>query len=123
MNTTAQLSLFERARGLAQREIAVAAYRGESFLLSFLYIALGVCIMGYVYFVGVSIVNLIANREAVVENERLQSEVASLEQEYFELSKGITAAAAAEHGLSQPAAASFVRRDANYAANVTAGDL
>jgi hypothetical protein len=123
MHKINQLAIFEKAKQLPQRQVAVAAYRGEAHMLSLLYFMLGLCIAGYVYFVGVSILNLIANREAFAESERLQSEVAMLETEYFELGRGITAAAAAQHGLTQPVGTSFVRAQTGFAANVAQDDI
>ncbi len=120
---TDQASLFARAKALPQFSVRVAAFRGESHLLSFLYFVLACSIAGYIYFVGLSIMNVIANREASIESERLQSEVAALEQAYFELAKEVTPAAASEHGLTAPLATSFVKRDVNYATNVTVEDL
>ncbi|HWO07771.1 MAG TPA: hypothetical protein VNM40_04305 [Candidatus Paceibacterota bacterium] len=123
MQKLVQLSIFEKAKSLPQRSIVVAAYRGENHLLSFLYFAFGLCIAAYIYFVGLSIMNLIANREAIVESDRLQSEVASLEEEYFELAKGITPSVASAHGLSKPVQTSFVRRPTGFASNSSRDDL
>lgn len=120
---THQVSFFDKAKTLPQFSVRVAAFRGEGHLLSLLYFILACSIAGYVYFVGLSIMNVIANREASIESERLQSEVAALEQEYFELAKEVTPAAASEYGLTAPLATSFVKRDTNYATNVTAEDL
>ncbi|MFZ2886567.1 MAG: hypothetical protein WA021_01970 [Minisyncoccia bacterium] len=118
-----QLSFFEKAKSLPQRSVSVAAFRGESHVLSILYLTLGLCVAGYLYFVGVSIMNLIANREAVVQSERLQTDVAVLEQEFFELSKGVTPAAADDHGLLKPVHTSFTKRDTGFATNITNEDL
>lgn len=120
---TAQLKLFEKAKSLPRQSINVAAYRGEPQLLRVLCMLLALAIAGYLYFVGVSIMNVIMSREASLESERLQTNVAVLEQEYFTLSEEVTADAAASFGLSQPKETTFARRDTGYAANVTAGDL
>ena len=118
-----QLSLFEKARSIPQRSISVAAYRGEPYMLQILFMALALCIVAYLYFVGLSIMNVITNREAVAESERLQNETAALEHEYFALSKGITPEAGVALGLVPTKSAKFVHRGGFMAANVTADDL
>lgn len=123
MNTRAQLNFLEKAKSLPRQSINVAAYRGEAHFLRILSLLLALSIAGYLYFVGLSIMNVIANREASVMSDRLQSDVASLEQEYFTLSKGVSPEAASNHGLARPAVTSFVRSQPNYAANVTQSGL
>jgi len=89
-------------------------------MLRILFAMLAFAIAGYLYFVGVSIMNVIVSREASITSERLQSEVATLEQEYFSLAKLITAEGAANSGLVKPTETTFVKAQGNYyAANVT----
>ena len=120
-----QLSLFQKAKELPHRHVNVAAYKGEHLILRLLCIALVVCVCSYLYFIGLSIMNLVANREAVAQSDALKSEVASLEQEYFALSKAVTPDDAASLGLAKPVKTTFVRRaDAGGVASaVRASDL
>lgn len=122
MNKTVQASLFEKAKNIPQRSISIAAYRGEAHALSILYFALGLCIAAYVYFVGLSIMNVIANKEASAASGRLQSEVAALEQEYFTLSKSVTPEMGAQLGLVPAGKAHFVRRVGSAMASNVLGD-
>lgn len=120
---TAQSKLFEKAKSLPRQSINVAAYRGESQVLRVLFVLLSLAIAGYLYFVGVSIMNVIMSREASLQSQRLQSSVASLEEEYFTLSKNVSAEAAATYGLSAPAGTTFARRESYLASNVTSDGL
>lgn len=90
--------------------IRVHALPGERFAIHILFIAILLCIVGYAYFVSVSIRNVIVHKEAVAESERLQSEVGLLEQEYFELSKKVTAELAVSLGMTPTSDTVFVRR-------------
>ena len=125
MNRSAQLSLFQKAKELPQRHVQIAAYRGEPYVLRFLCTALVFCVCAYLYFIGLSIMNLVANREAVAKSDALKSDVATLEEEYFKLSKAVTHGDAAALGLTQPVKTTYVRRaDAGgVASNVRARDI
>jgi hypothetical protein len=90
--------------------IRVHAFKGEQYLLHMLFLAIGLCIVGYAYFVSLSILNVIAHKEAIAESERLQSQVGLLEQDYFELSKSVTPALAVQLGMTQTSDTTFVRR-------------
>ncbi|MDP3645803.1 MAG: hypothetical protein Q8R25_01835 [bacterium] len=118
-----QLSLFQKARELPHRRVSIAAFSGESHVLQFFMLALALCVAGYLYFVGVSIMNVIAHREASVESDRLQSIVVNLEEEYFKLSKGVTPEMGAHLGLQKTSATSFVRRASGMASNVKASEI
>lgn len=118
-----QLSLIQKARELPERQIHAAAFAGESHVVHVLGVAFVLCIVAYIYFVGVSITNVISNREASVESERLQSVVAGLEEDYFELAKSVTPEAAVGLGLTASADTSFVRRTSAVAANAQRSDL
>lgn len=89
--------------------IRIVALPGEEHALRVLGVALGACMIAYVGFVSFSIMNVIAYREAVAESESLRSELGLLEQEYFELSKGIHEDRAVSLGLEQVLDRSFVR--------------
>jgi len=103
--------------------IRVEAISGEHFVVRILIAAILMCVAAYLYFVGVSIMNVIANREASLESERLQSLVGTLEEEYFALSKAISPENGAVMGLSKTADTSFVRRGGGMASNVTPSDI
>ena len=90
--------------------IRVHAFAGEQYLLHMLILAIGLSVAGYAYFVSLSIVNVIAHKEAIAASDKLQSEVGLLEQEYFELSKKVTPALAVQLGMTQTPDTSFVRR-------------
>ncbi len=120
MNKQPQPTLFEKAKNFPRQSISVAAFRGEGQILRVLSAMLAFAIAGYLYFVGVSIMNVIMSREASIASERLQSEVATLEQEYFRLAKQVSAEGAAASGLVAPVATTFVKAQGNYyAANLT----
>lgn len=119
----AQLALLQKARTLPERKISSVAFSGESYLLQTLSILLVLCVAAYLYFVGVSIMNVITNREASVESERLRSIVGGLEEQYFTLSKAITPDAAGNLGLSASAETSFVRRTSAVAVNDAPTDI
>lgn len=117
---TQHTTLLQKARRLQEHKVQVATFTGESYILQALFLALGICIAAYLYFVGVSIMNVIANREASVETERLRSTVGSLEQDYFTLSKDVTSIVGTDIGLTQTVGSSFVKRNAGVAMIVRA---
>ena len=90
--------------------IRVHAFPGEQFLLHGLFLALGMCVFGYAYFVSLSIMNVIAHKEAIAMSDSLQSDVGDLEREYFELSKSVTPALGASLGMSPASQTTFVRK-------------
>lgn len=98
--------------------IRVEAISGEHLVVRALIAALFICIAAYLYFVGVSIMNVIGSREASVDSERLQSVVGTLEEEYFALSKRISPENGVGLGLSKTSVTSFVRRAGGVASNV-----
>lgn len=98
--------------------IRVEAISGEHLVVRALIMALFMCVAAYLYFVGVSIMNVIGSREASIESERLQSIVSTLEEEYFALSKSISPENGVGLGLSKTSATSFVRRPGGVASNI-----
>lgn len=64
-----------------------------------LYLAIGVTIALYIYFVGSSVFNVMAKTEAETNTRALHDAIASLEGNYFTLSQAITPEAAASLGL------------------------
>lgn len=90
--------------------IRVHALPGERFVIHGLFCAIIMCVLGYSYFVSVSIRNVIAHKEALAASESLQSEVGMLEQEYFALSKKVTPELASAMGMTVTRETAFVRR-------------
>lgn len=119
----AQLALLQKARALPERKVSAIAFTGESYVLQTLSILIVLCVAAYLYFVSVSIMNVITNREASVESERLRSIVGSLEEQYFQLSKAVSPESASAHGLTASASTSFVRRTSAVASNVTPSEI
>lgn len=66
----------------AQHSIEHALFKSMIFVL----VALA---CSYSYFVGVSIMNVVAGKEALAESTQLESAIATMEQEYFALSQGV----------------------------------
>lgn len=64
----------------------------------------------YVYFVGASILNVIARKEALMETARLTGAVSALEREYFLVAKGVTPEAGERLGLAPVSKTVYVRR-------------
>lgn len=118
-----QLKLFEKARELQNRKVSVVAFAGESHVVQFLLLAIASCVCLYLYFVGVSILNVISNREASLESERLQSLVGSLEEDYFALAQAVTPEVGAQMGLTATKDMSFVKVDRNFALNTAPSEL
>lgn len=118
-----QLSLFQKAYELPRRKVRAVAFAGESHAVQFLSIMLALCVAAYLYFVGVSIMNVISNREASAEIERVRSSVASLEKDYFTLSKAISPKSADSFGLTTNTEATYVRRAVGVAAMRALSDM
>lgn len=90
--------------------IQVEAYRGEHLVMRMLTGAFIVSVLSYGYFVGVTIMNMIAHQESIAKAEQLKSTVSSLEHEYLKLTKSITPELGASLGLSETTNRSYVRR-------------
>jgi len=72
----------------------------------------------YIYFVGASILNVIARKEAMRTTANLASSVAELEKQYFALAKGITPEEGQRLGLSAVSETSYVRTPGGVAATI-----
>ncbi|MEK7509656.1 MAG: hypothetical protein AAB605_03010 [Patescibacteria group bacterium] len=90
--------------------IRVYSYPGEHYAFQGLVFVLVACVFAYGYFVSLSIMNVVTHKEAIVESDRLQSEVSMLEEEYFALAKEVTPEMAGRLGLTSVSDTSFVRR-------------
>lgn len=72
--------------------------------------ALFIIACGYVYFVGASVLNVIARKEALLQTARLTGAVSALEREYFLVAKGVTPEAGERLGLAPVSKTAYVRR-------------
>ena len=74
----------------------------------------------YMYFVCVSILNVIATKDANVESGRLANAVAALERDYFALAEAVDPAIALRLGLAPIKNTVYVHRPGNLSAGVPA---
>lgn len=104
-----------------QGKLDFAAPRTSAFALSVehplertiirgLFLALIACASLYLYFVGASILHIMARKEASAESGRLSSRVGLLEREYFALSEGVNLESGSRVGLAPVADKSYVYR-------------
>lgn len=84
-------------------------------------IVLGALCFAYLYFVGASVLNVVARKEAVVETQKLQSAIASMEQEYFALSESVDGPLASTMGLVAIDDTAYIYTPGSTAAAVTMG--
>lgn len=77
--------------------------------------ALAVFAFLYVYFVGASILNVIARKEALVEMASLGNAVSQLERQYFAASQGIGPEDGTHLGLSPVKGTIYIHRPGNAA--------
>lgn len=65
-------------------------YSYERVAFRILFALLGIILCGYLYFVGASVLNIIARKEASRSTVALQSAIAGLEKQYFALTETVT---------------------------------
>lgn len=94
----------------------------ERTMMHALLAVLAVLCFGYLYFVGMSVMNIVARKEADAQTSRLQSAIASLEQQYFALSKDVDESAAVAIGLAPVDETHYVFRPGNAAAATMASN-
>ena len=92
----------------------------EYAILRALFVALGVMAFLYLYLVSISVLNVIAQREADQASAKLESKIGALEGEYFALSEKITPEYATEIGLAPISANSYVYRPGSVGVAVVA---
>jgi hypothetical protein len=80
-----------------------------------LFALLVLLLCGYVYFVGASVLHIIARKEASAKTTQLQSAIASMEQQYFALSHSVDKSTAGELGLAPVSGTQYVYRPGNAA--------
>ena len=74
----------------------------------------------YVYFVGATILNVIARKEALAQTASLTSSVSGLEREYFAAAQNIGPEDGARLGLSPVSDALYLHRPGNLSAGAPA---
>lgn len=79
--------------------ILAAEYPIENIALRAFIIASIVLVAIYIYFVGTSILDIIARKEALAESAKIATVIADFERDYFSLSKNVTARSAGTAGL------------------------
>src|SRR5580698_2693645 len=75
-------------------------YPAERMILRGLVAALIVLAMGYLYFVSASVINIMAQKEAMTQSAQIEGSIGALEGQYFSLSQSITPQAAVAMGLT-----------------------
>lgn len=85
-------------------------YPYERVAFRVLFAVLGIILCGYLYFVGASVLNIIARKEASRASQGIQSTIARLEKEYFVLSESVTPDSGIVLGLSPVRATDYVYR-------------
>lgn len=85
----------------ARKSISLTAeHPYESAILRIIVISILALVFGYLYFVGASILHVVARKEMNAEATRLQSAIAVMEREYFALSGVVDESIAPSLGLS-----------------------
>lgn len=88
----------------------------ESVAMRALFAVLFVFLCGYLYFVGASILNVIARKEASAHVGQLQTAIAGMEQKYFSLSQAVDPSEAQSLGLAPISDTQYVYRPGQTAA-------
>ncbi|OGG73638.1 hypothetical protein A3A40_01440 [Candidatus Kaiserbacteria bacterium RIFCSPLOWO2_01_FULL_54_20] len=94
-------------------------HSAEPVLLRVLLAALALFACAYIYFVGATILNVIARKEAMAETASLTSAVSSLGREYFAASQGLGPDDGVRLGLSPVSNTVYLHRPGNAAAAAT----
>jgi hypothetical protein len=93
-----------------QLAILSVEYIYERIAFRMLFALLGIILCGYLYFVGASVLNIIARKEATRDSAALQGNIAMLEKQYFVLSESITPQNGSSLGLAPLDGANYVYR-------------
>ena len=99
-----------RDRTIRRNSVFVNALPREESAIRFLGVALVLLVFAYIFFVSLSIVNVIARKEANDETKALRSIVGQLERNYFTLSHGVQAADGKGLGLTGVSDTEFIHR-------------
>lgn len=98
-------------------------YSFERVAFRVLFALLGIILCGYLYFVGASVLNIIARKEASRSSVALQSSIAVLEKQYFALSSAVTPQTGSNLGLTKVNDTDYVYRPGATAAAETAATM
>jgi len=82
----------------------------ESKVVRVLVALLLVSIFAYLYFVGASILNIIARKEALAKSAQLTTSIGKYEKDYFAISQSITPDAGSQLGLLPVGKTAYVYR-------------
>lgn len=86
---------------VARKNISLTAeHPYESALFRFVVIAIMSLVGAYLYFVGASILHVVARKEMSAEATKLQSAIALMEREYFTLSQSVDESIVSSMGLA-----------------------
>ena len=80
-----------------------------------IFLIIGLCAVGYIYFVSTSVLYIIARKDAHTQISQVESQVATLESEYFVLSSTISIEEAEKLGLVSVSKKNFVTRTSVHA--------
>lgn len=108
--TISTLQLPFRDRRISKRSFLVNALPREEASVRILSGVLAVLVFAYIAFVSLSIVNVIARKEAMDSATALRAVVGQLERDYFALSNGVTSQSGDTLGLSPVSDMNFVHR-------------
>ena len=87
-------------------------------------IVLVAVVCGYFYFISASILNVIARKEALSKISVIQGSIGGSEQQYFNLTKGISPQSGPALGLSPIKSQAYVYRPGNVgAATIAANEI
>jgi len=87
-----------------------AEHPAERMMLRILLSALLGLALAYLYFVGASVLNVIARKEALAQTASLATAVAVLERDYFAASQAVSPSQGAQLGLAPVATTAYVYR-------------
>ncbi len=91
-------------------------YTFERIAFRVLFAVLGIILCGYLYFVGASVLNIIARKEATRSSVAIQSSIAGLEKQFFALSESVTPETGSSLGLAPVNDTDYVYRPGATAA-------
>lgn len=94
----------------------------ERRVLSILSIILVLLVASYLYFVTASILHVMARAEADAQSQQIESDIGSLEEQYFALSQSVSPQEAQTLGLAPVEGTSYVYRPGNAAVGNSSTD-
>ncbi len=92
------------------RAIIVIEHPLENAALRVLSALLLTLICSYLYFVGASVLNIIARKEALTEAAKLGTTISNSERDYFTIAESVTPESGASLGLAPVSAPAYVYR-------------